>query len=223
MRFLFKRKYEVLLLVLIFHLFGGILILDEQFYMDYIWPLQMILIGIACVGIYSGKRRPSIYLTSVFYVISCLAPLALPFIGESEIFWNVAGLSYNLFFLFIFGEIILFLLAPGYVDKDIIIASACGFFLIIEMGTHQSFLIYNNDAGAYSGLDTSSTMHVFVDLIYFNTITLTTIGFGDITPNTISAKLNAALIGAIGMFYNVILVGILVSKYTSASSTDRET
>lgn len=54
-----------------------------------------------------------------------------------------------------------------------------------------------------------------MDLVYFCSITLTTIGYGDITPNAYYTKLATSLIGIAGQFYSVVLLGILISKFTS--------
>jgi hypothetical protein len=45
----------------------------------------------------------------------------------------------------------------------------------------------------------------------------TTVGFGDISPGTYQARLVVALLGIVGQFYTVVLLGILISKFTSAS------
>jgi hypothetical protein len=53
--------------------------------------------------------------------------------------------------------------------------------------------------------------------LYYSTITLTSIGYGDITPNVHYTKLIVSLVGIVGQFYSVVLVGILISKFVSKS------
>lgn len=71
---------------------------------------------------------------------------------------------------------------------------------------------------AYKGLDTSHPTATFVDFVYFSSITITSIGFGDILPAIHNTKLLTSLIGIIGQFYSVVLVGILISKFTSQNN-----
>lgn len=59
-----------------------------------------------------------------------------------------------------------------------------------------------------------------MDLVYFSSITLTSIGFGDITPSSYHTKLITAFFGIAGQFYVVVLVGILISKFSSKSDPD---
>jgi Ion channel len=58
---------------------------------------------------------------------------------------------------------------------------------------------------------------VFPILIYFSLTTLSTIGFGDITPLTLQARYAAVAEGITGQFYLAILVARLVGLYMSRS------
>jgi voltage-gated potassium channel len=56
---------------------------------------------------------------------------------------------------------------------------------------------------------------VFPVLVYFSLTTLSTIGFGDITPITLQARYAAVAEGITGQFYLAILVARLVGLYMS--------
>jgi hypothetical protein len=110
------------------------------------------------------------------------------------------------------------LVKPSYINVDIISASACGYFLLIEICTFllQLFVYQNNKS--FIGIDMANSATIFMDLVYFSSILLTSIGFGDITPNMYHTKLIASFFGIVGQFYSVVLVGILISKFTSNNS-----
>ena len=55
----------------------------------------------------------------------------------------------------------------------------------------------------------------FHDYLYFSFVTLTTLGYGDITPVSAAAKSIALIIGVCGQFYLTILVAMLVGKFLS--------
>jgi hypothetical protein len=80
----------------------------------------------------------------------------------------------------------------------------------------QIYFYTNPDS--IKGIDTSSIAAVFMDMVYFCSVTFTSIGFGDITPDTYYTKLTIAFIGIAGQFYSVVLVGILISKFSSKST-----
>jgi amino acid transporter len=63
-------------------------------------------------------------------------------------------------------------------------------------------------------------LHVFPVLGYFSLTTLSTIGFGDITPLTLQARYAAVAEGITGQFYMAILVARLVGLQMSRSTAE---
>jgi len=219
LRFLQRYKYEVLLLALVQHLFIGIFLHDLSFYTKYIWPINMLVLGLASVGVFVEKGRLKNRVRNLLFVVVLALPIVLPGVGQLTNFMLLLNVCYVLYFVFIFWEILKFLLKPGYINLDIISASACGYFLLLEISVFLlQFLFYQNPA-SFKGVDTGGTAATYVDFVYFSSITLTSIGFGDILPNAHYTKLVTAFIGIVGQFYSVVLVGILISKFSSNSST----
>lgn len=129
---------------------------------------------------------------------------------------QVLSISYALFFVFIFYEVMKFLIKPSYINSDIIIASACGYFLLIDITVFLTQFLFYNDPSSFSGLSAAHPAGTYIDLVYFSTIIQTTIGFGDLTPNATHTKLIVALMGTLGHLYTVVLIGVLISKFTSS-------
>ncbi len=55
-----------------------------------------------------------------------------------------------------------------------------------------------------------------VDFIYFSFVTLTSVGYGDITPIDPVAKSLAIFLGVVGQLYLALTIALLVGKYLSA-------
>lgn len=68
---------------------------------------------------------------------------------------------------------------------------------------------------SFKGIEGGAVPDAYNQISYFSLITLTTIGYGDITPANDSARLLAAFWGLIGQFYMVAVVGIIISRYTA--------
>jgi hypothetical protein len=51
------------------------------------------------------------------------------------------------------------------------------------------------------------------DLLYYSFITLSTIGYGDISPLSLPAKNIAVIIGIVGQFYNAIIMATIIGKF----------
>lgn len=55
------------------------------------------------------------------------------------------------------------------------------------------------------------SLNAAIDLFYYLVVTFTTVGFGDIRPYTLLAKLITVLIAASGMFFSAVFVGTILS------------
>lgn len=210
-----ERKYELLLFALIQHLFIGVILSDLPFYVKVIWPINMVLLGIASVGVFVGKGKWKRIIKNSLFLLALLCPILLQFLGQFAVFMPILNIIYVLFFFFIFLEIIKFLVRPSYINIDVISAAACGYFLLLEIGVFALQGFHYINPASFKGIDTSNPAATYMDLVYFCSITLTSIGFGDILPNTHYTKLVTSFLGIVGQFYLAVLVGILISKYSS--------
>ena len=60
----------------------------------------------------------------------------------------------------------------------------------------------------------------FHDYLYFSFVTMTTLGYGDVTPVSSFAKSTTIIIAIAGQLYLTILVAMLVGKYLSRTQLD---
>lgn len=63
------------------------------------------------------------------------------------------------------------------------------------------------------------TLEPLTDLIYFSFVTLSTLGYGDITPIEPFAKSLAIFLAIVGQLYLTMIIALLVGKYLSAKQT----
>ncbi|RZL50343.1 MAG: two pore domain potassium channel family protein [Pedobacter sp.] len=214
-QFFHTYKYEILLFALVQHLFIGIFLTDLDVYTRVVWPINMVILGLGSIFIFSGKHSLRHWFRNLHFIVVLLLPIGIPFFKEVSWYFTFLNINYVVFFVFLFVELLRFLTKPSYINSDIISASACGYLLLIEISVFllQTFEYHN--ASSFKGIDTSSPAAIFTDLVYFCSITFTSIGFGDITPNNHITKLITSFVGIAGQFYTVVLVGILLSKFSS--------
>jgi len=178
----------------------------------------MLVLGVASTGVFSEKGVWKRIIKNILFLLVLILPIGLTFWGKNTYYLIFLNVGYIIFFLFIFGEVFKFLIKPSYINTDIISASACGYFLLIEISTFLLQLLVYQNPHSFKGINFSNSAETYIDLVYFSSITLTSIGFGDITPNTHNTKLITSFFGIAGQFYSVVLVGILISKFTSFNS-----
>lgn len=219
--FIEKNKYEILLLALIIHLYLGVFFVNLGTYILYYWPLTTVFLGLASVGVFIEKGPWKIFIKNILLILVIILPVTHSFLKDHSVFMQVLSLCYVAFFALIMWEVIKFLLKPSYVNTDIIFAAGCGYFLLIEISAFLLQFMFYNQPGSLANLDTDKLANTHIDLIYFASIIQTTIGFGDITPTFHTTKLAISFLGVMSQFYNVVLVGILISKFSSKIHSKR--
>lgn len=175
----------------------------------------MVILGVSLLGIFSGKERWKKNFRNLLVIPVILLPVVMHLVGQTKLFMEWISILYVLFFAFLFYELIRFMIRPGYINADIISAAVCGYLLMIEISVFLLQVLFYHDPTVFKGIDTSGPSAIYMDFVYYCSITLTSIGFGDIVPTSHTTKLITAFIGIAGQFYTVVLVGILLSKFSA--------
>jgi hypothetical protein len=97
----------------------------------------------------------------------------------------------------------------GAVTAYLLIGVACGLgYELIESVAPGSFSLAEN-------LDRSALRGTFE---YFSLVTLTTVGYGDVTPLSLPARALATFEGAVGQLYPAILIGWMIASLPTRRS-----
>ena len=101
-------------------------------------------------------------------------------------------------------------------EVDAVVGALCGFLLILMVFVRVHGLIeaLRPDSYRMDGLALSarSDAMVLATFQYFSTITLTTVGFGDIVPVTPAARLVTGLEAMVGQLYLAVVIATLVGR-----------
>ena len=99
LHYIHKRKYELLLFALIQHLFIGIFLRDLPFYTKVIWPINMVILGIASVGVFVEKGHWKNLIQQILFLWVFVLPIGLTFYGSNPYYFIFLNISYVVFFL----------------------------------------------------------------------------------------------------------------------------
>jgi voltage-gated potassium channel len=101
-------------------------------------------------------------------------------------------------------------------ERNAVVGALCGFVLILTVFTRLHGLIEALWPGSYhtDGPPLSERSDIMLSAVfqYFSTITLTTVGFGDIVPVTPAARLATGLEAIVGQLYLAVVIATLVGR-----------
>jgi len=117
---------------------------------------------------------------------------------------------------FVIWQMLRFILRAPRVDSEVLCAGISSYMLLGLLWSHAYMLVANMvpDAFMINGeIKTFTGMNSFTS-IYFSFVTLTTVGFGDIVPNSPVARMLAAMEAMTGTLFVAVLISRLVSLYS---------
>ena len=156
--------------------------------------------------------------------------LAIPAIGgrwinhlQPDLFPPSIFLSAGLILVgFVVANLLRFVLRAPSVNVEVLCASIAAYLMLGLMWTMAYWLVDQLTPGGAFSFNTNTgkqSMNGF-NAFYFSFITLSTVGYGDITPVSRIARWLAATEAMTGLLYVTVLIARLVSLYSTPKSTD---
>jgi hypothetical protein len=210
-RFIFLLLFMVLMFVLRPFLEGfiGIKLLMDIFF-------SLILIS----GAYAVSHKRVTFIVGLILVIPALAATWSDIFMDTPSPVLVGGqILEGLFFAYISGIIVYSLFREKKVTFEIISGAICGYFLIGLTWAFVFSVLESFHPGSFrlpEGLGTTIS-----HFAYYSFVTLTTLGYGDITPLSGPARSLALLEAVTGQLYIAIMIAGLVGIYISQSIAKR--
>jgi voltage-gated potassium channel len=123
---------------------------------------------------------------------------------------------------FVIGHLLHFILRAPVVTMEVLCASIAVYLMLGLMWTVAYWLVDQVTPGGAFSFNTERGVHSMNGFtgFYFSFITLSTVGYGDITPVSRIARWLAAMEAMTGLLYVAVLIARLVSLYSRAKSND---
>jgi hypothetical protein len=123
---------------------------------------------------------------------------------------------------FVIGHLLSFILRAPVVTVDVLCASIAAYLMLGLTWTVAYWIVDQVKPGGAFSFNTDRGEHSMNGFtgFYFSFITLSTDGYGDITPVSRAARWLAALEAMTGLLYVAVLIARLVSLYSRAKSDD---
>jgi hypothetical protein len=129
----------------------------------------------------------------------------------------VAGIGLVAFVVF---HLLRFVLRAPSVDAEVLCASVSAYLMLGLIWTMAYWLVEDLSPGAFvfnTPAAMKETMEGF-NALYFSFITLSTVGYGDVTPVSKVARMLAATEAITGLLYVAVLIARLVALYSAPKS-----
>ena len=107
------------------------------------------------------------------------------------------------------------------VDVNRLVGAVCVFLMIGVIWALAYTLLDLISPGSFTGISASHDVGWNSDWLYFSFVTLTTLGYGDMSPISPVARILASLQAVLGQFYIAVLVAALVGAYISDNKKPR--
>jgi voltage-gated potassium channel len=123
---------------------------------------------------------------------------------------------------FVIGHLLHFVLQAPIVTVEVLCASIAAYLMLGLTWTVAYWLVDQLTPGGAFSFNTTRGAHSMNGFtgFYFSFITLSTVGYGDITPVSHAARWLAAMEAMTGLLYVAVLIARLVSLYSSTKSDD---
>lgn len=123
---------------------------------------------------------------------------------------------------FVVANLLRFVLRAPSVTLEVLCASISAYLMLGLMWTLAYWLVDRLTPGGAFSFNTNAGEHSMNGFngFYFSFITLSTVGYGDITPVSRIARWLAAMEAMTGMLYVAVLIARLVSLYSAPKSND---
>ena len=168
-------------------------------------------------GIFLGRHsRYTLQAAVVTAVLFILCGTAYAFDAHNA--WKILAtyLALMAFQAIIIGVLLHFIFNAQRVTRDVLYAAVTVYLLMAAIFVPVYGIIIHFEPGAFTdgGAPTGKPAG-WQQLVYFSFVTLTTLGFGDVTPISWWARAVAGMQAAVGVLYLAVLIARLVGLYTA--------
>ena len=170
-------------------------------------------------GAYAVSQRKTSFIVATILLLPALIAHWITYLISIPFSTFVVLVFEALFFSFVTITILVYLFRAEEITGDVIVAAICVYFLIGLVWALVFSILESVQPGSFQISETEGA--VVSDLSYFSFVTLTTLGYGDVTPSSMPARSLALLESVMGQLYVAILVARLVGIHISQSMSKK--
>jgi len=206
-----NNRFQILLIFLVIY-FASFPIVENLTIAKHLLNLFYLLIIFSAVFSISNTKKPLLISSSL--LLFTLIFRWLHYFYQLDTFYLFELSSACLFWLYIATHILRFIIHQQHINAELVYAAIAVYFVIGLIWTSTYQIIELNNPHSFSIVNEIATkkQELFFQMWYFSMVTLTTLGYGDITPITMTARSFVILEAMTGQFYLAILIASLIGR-----------
>lgn len=177
---------------------------------DYMYYFTIGAIYFSAVLVVTDNDYKYLYLAA-FLILLDVFTMYFDFVNFSII----ASIASLLFFLYVIYRLVVRIASSKQVGALEFVEAINIYFLFGIIGSVLFRMVYANDPNSFNF--PGEVLRETADFLYFSFVTISTLGYGDITPNDSLAKSLAIFLSVTGQLYLAMIIAMLVGKYLSVS------
>lgn len=213
LRVVFQRRFQTLLFFILLTMLVSPLL--ENF-LGMRQLLNIFLTGILLSAAFAASDRRSPPYIASFLALPMLASYWIGHLLPGPMFKILGMCSGVLFFIYIIGVILSYVLRAERITQEVIFGALVVYLLLGLLWMFLFSLTEYFSPGSFSSTTSLGEENRFA-FLYYSYVTLTTLGYGDVTPLTHMATSLAVLEAIIGQIYLTVLIARLVGMHITYS------
>ena len=170
-------------------------------------------------GLWAVSQKRRVFLVALLMAIPAVVLGWVPHFVELPLLWILSRVFLAIFFVVMVVFLLSHIRRAKEVTADLIMGAASTYFLMGFLWAFIFFFIETVSPGSFRLEGSPADMES--QLIYYSFVTLTTVGYGDVTAASMIARSYSVLEAIIGQLYLTVLVAGLVGLHIS-QSTERK-
>ena len=184
--------------------------------------LEMIFATSLIFAVLSLIQHAKKYFLGILVALFAIVCALIAIFTELSVFTNLMLIAAIIFFVVgtIDSVYQVFMVRKG-VNFNKILGAICIYIFLALIWSIFYQLLEDLIPGSFNGLSAGLKHTHFNDLVYYSLVTITTLGYGDITPATPLAKALVIIEVIVGVFYIAILVAALVGDFMATRAQSK--
>jgi voltage-gated potassium channel len=212
----------------VFLLFGLILLLFAGALLEY-FPgdsgpriIQGATVAALLIGTGGQQKNRFHLVTSIVFIVLMLLIVVAGSLIDRAGFGYLHLLLLLCFLVWMTWLAVRQVLFTGSITSNDIVGAICIYMLLGLIWALLYLLIAQTTPGAFNGLPQAPWLENFAAAVYFSFVTITTLGYGDISPALPVARFFVIIEAIVGVFYMAILVASLIGVRMSVRDAARK-